>query len=166
MLLMNRGDGTFELKRTEFSGLDAGGISGEAADLDDDGLLDLIFAADPDNSGVALSLARYESKIYWNTGLHGGNENHWLRLRFAGISDAELIGARVEVTADGTKQFRWIHSKHNYKSGGALNAHFGLGKATEAVVKVTLPGGRTKVFTDITVDKIHTLHLDPSDAAR
>jgi hypothetical protein len=33
------------------------------ADVDNDGLLDLVFAADPDNSGVALSMARYESKV-------------------------------------------------------------------------------------------------------
>jgi len=70
MLWMNRGDGTFEVKATTFSGLDGSGISGEAADLDGDGLLDLFFAADPDNTGIALDLARYGSKVYWNTGEH------------------------------------------------------------------------------------------------
>ena len=99
ILFMNRGDGTFELKPTTFSGLDGMGICGEAADLNNDGLLDLVFAADPDNSGPALSMARYESKVYWNTGLHGAQENHWLRLRFSGVKDAELIGARVECHA-------------------------------------------------------------------
>jgi hypothetical protein len=99
LLFMNRGDGTFEPKPTTFSGLDSVGISGEAADLNNDGLLDLVVASDPDNSGVALSMARYESKVYWNTGLHGANENHWLRLRFSGVKDADLIGARVEVSA-------------------------------------------------------------------
>jgi len=28
-------------------------------------------------------------------------QNHWLRLRFSGVKDAELIGPRVEVTATG-----------------------------------------------------------------
>ena len=56
-LFMNRGDGTFEPKPTTFSGLDSNGICGEAADLNNDGLLDLVFAADPDNSGVVLSMA-------------------------------------------------------------------------------------------------------------
>jgi hypothetical protein len=50
-LFMNRGDGTFELMPTTFSGLDGSGICGEAADLNNDGWLDLVFAADPDNSG-------------------------------------------------------------------------------------------------------------------
>ena len=159
ILFMNRGDGTFEPKPTTFSGLDGVGISGEAADLNNDGLLDLVIAADPDNSGVVLSMAGYESKIYWNTGGHGGKQNHWLRIRFSGVTDAELIGARVELTAGGAKQYRWIHPNHSYKSGGALDAHFGLGKATSAEVTVTLLSGKTKTFSEIATDKIHTLTL-------
>ena len=156
---MNRGDGTFELKPTMFSGLDGMGICGEAADLNNDGLLDLVFAADPDNSGVALSMAAYESKVYWNTGAHGARENHWLRLRFSGVKDAELIGARVELTAGGRKQYRWIHSNHSYKSGCALEAHFGLGKATSAEVTVTLLSGRQQTFPALAANKSHQLNL-------
>jgi hypothetical protein len=158
-LFMNRGDGTFEVKPTTFSGLDIGGISGEASDLNGDGLLDLFIAADPDNTGVATDIARYESKVYWNTGEHGGKANHWLHLTFTGLKDAELIGAHVELTADGKKQHRWIHSNHSYKSGGALDAHFGLGQATNAEVKVTLLNGTTKTFAAIAADKSHELAL-------
>jgi len=63
ILFMNRGDGTFEPKPTTWSGLDSKGICGEAPDLNNDGLLDLVFAADPDNSGIVLSMARYESRV-------------------------------------------------------------------------------------------------------
>lgn len=157
MLWMNRGDGTFEVKATEFSGLDGSGISVEASDLNRDGLLDLFIAADPDNTGVALDIARYESKVYWNTGEHGGKQNHWLHLTFTGLSDAELIGAKVELTAEGKTQHRWIHSNHSYKSGGQLDAHFGLGEATTAEVKVTLLNGKTKTFENVTADKSHPL---------
>jgi hypothetical protein len=157
MLWMNRGDGTFEIKPTTFSGLDGSGISGEATDLNGDGLLDLFIAADPDNTGVATDIARYESKVYWNTGEHGGKANHWLRLTFTGLKDAELIGAHVDLTAEGKKQHRWIHSNHSYKSGGALDAHFGLGQATSAEVKVTLLNGKTKTFAAIAADKSHEL---------
>jgi hypothetical protein len=159
MLWMNRGDGTFEPKPTTFSGLDSSGISGEAADLNGDGLLDLFIAADPDNTGVALDIARYESKVYWNTGEHGGKQNHWLHLTFTGLKDAELIGARVELTAAGKQQYRWIHSNHSYKSGGALDVHFGLGTATQADVKVTLLSGETKIFPGILAGKAHELRL-------
>ena len=67
MLFMGKGDGTFELKPTAFSGLDASGICGQVADLNNDGLLDILFAADPDNSGLSSGLERYEDKAYWNT---------------------------------------------------------------------------------------------------
>ena len=101
----------------------------------------------------------FESKIYLNTGRHGAKQNHWLHLTFTGLKDAELIGARVEVTADGRRQYRWIHSNHSYKSGGALDAHFGLGNATSADVKVALLNGKSQTFTEIASDKIHTLTL-------
>ncbi len=151
-LFMGIGDGTFEVKPTTYSRLDSSGISGEAADLDGDGLLDLLFAADPGNSiglgqsATDLPLERFESKVYWNTGEYVANTNHWLRLTFTGLRDAELIGARIELTAKGRKQYRWIHSNHSYKSGGALDAHFGLGEATNAEVKVVLLDGTSKTF--------------------
>ena len=153
ILFLNRGDGTFEPQPTTVSGLDDNGICGEAADLDHDGLLDLIFAADPDNSGLAQSADRYESRVYWNTGLHGARSNHWLRLRFAGVKDAELIGARVEIAAGGLRQTRWVHTKHSYKSGGALEVHAGLGPHAAADVKVTRPGGPTVAFANVKADR-------------
>ncbi|MFZ5831831.1 MAG: FG-GAP-like repeat-containing protein [Planctomycetota bacterium] len=159
ILFMNKGDGTFDPKPTTYSGLDSNGICFEVADLNNDGLVDLIFAADPDNSGVATTPDRYESKVYWNTGEHGARDNHWIRLTFSGLSDAELIGARVELTADGQSQYRWIQSNPSYKSSGALEAHFGLGKATSADVRVALLNGKAQTFTEIACDKVHTLAL-------
>jgi hypothetical protein len=164
ILFMNRGDGTFEVKPTTFSGLDSHGICGVAADLNNDGLLDLVFAADPDNSGVVFSMDRYESKVYWNTGARGARSNHWLRLRFSGTKDAELIGARVELTAAGKKQYRWIHPDHFYKSGCALEAHFGLAKQTKADVKVTLLNGKTATFSSVMADQFLDLNLKTSQS--
>lgn len=45
-LFMNRGDGSFEPKPAMVSGIDSHGICGFAVDLDNNGLLDLYFAAD------------------------------------------------------------------------------------------------------------------------
>jgi catechol 2,3-dioxygenase-like lactoylglutathione lyase family enzyme len=153
VLFMNKGDGTFEPKPTTFSGIDAGGIAGEAADLNNDGLLDIVFAADPDNSGVATDTSQYESRVYWNTGEHGEKQNHWLRMRFTGVTDAQLIGARVEAVADGRKQYRWITVSQSYKSGGALEAHFGLAGSKSADITVTLLDGRTIAVPDIASDR-------------
>jgi hypothetical protein len=57
------------------------------------------------------------------------------------------------------KQYRWIHSNHSYKSGGALDAHFGLGQATSADLKVTLLDGRTETFPGLAAGKTHELRL-------
>jgi hypothetical protein len=159
VLFQNRGDGTFEPAPPLASGLDASGICGEAADLDGDGLLDLVFAADPDNSGLASDPSRYEDRVYRNTGANGARANHWLRLRFSGIRDAALIGARIEIREPGTGRLfgtRWIHANHSYKSGGALEAHFGLGKRAAADLRVVLPEGRIVEAKDVTADR----HLD------
>ena len=161
ILFMNQGNGTFEPKATTFSGLDRAGICGEAADLNNDGLLDLVFAADPDNSGVAASMDRYESKVYWNTGLHGARENHWLRLRFSGVKDAELIGACVEALESGNGKLlgsRIIAANHSYKSSGAMETHFGLGVNKQVDVKVAFSTGMVWEFNCVSANQL--LELD------
>jgi hypothetical protein len=141
-----------------------------AADVDNDGLLDLVFAADPDNSGggrAQLPPDRYQDKVYWNTGLPRAKENHWLRLRFSGVSDAELIGARVEAREPGSGKLlgtRWVHANHSYKSGCPLEAHFGLGKTTVVNLKVTLINGRTGAFTATPANRFLDVDLRTSTA--
>jgi hypothetical protein len=173
ILFMNRGDGTFAPMPTTFSGLDGTGICAEAADLDNDGLLDLVFAADPDNSGLAASADRYRDKVYRNTGAHGGAANHWLRLRFSGVSDAELIGARVEAFEPGTGArigTRAVAADQSYKSGGPLEVHFGLGERESVDVRITLLGGKTISLPALAADRLldldlRTGHAEPVPAA-
>jgi hypothetical protein len=169
-LFMNCGNGTFEPKPTTFSGLDGSGICGEAADLNNDGLLDLVFAADPDNSGLASGMDRYESKVYWNTGLHGARENHWLRLRFSGMKNAEIIGARVLAYEAGQADrpdakilgMRTVHPHHSYKSGGSLEVHVGLGRHREVDIAVIPLGGKAIRFSQVEVDHLMDANLrDP-----
>jgi len=117
----------------------------------------------PQSGGLAERFKQLDrngdGKVYWNTGLHGGKENHWLRLRFSGVTDAALIGARVEVTASGMKQYRWIHSNHSYKSGGALEAHFGLGRHERADATVILISGRRYDFPDLKAGRYLDVNL-------
>jgi len=153
---------TMLFTRAEISGIDASGIA-EVADLNNDGLLDLVFAADPDNSGGPYGgdKKRYEDKVFINTGALGGGENHWLHLRFSGISDAELIGARVEARDANGKLLgmRVIASNHSYKSGGALDAHFGLGKNTRADLTITLLNKKAYTFPNVPLDRFLEVDL-------
>jgi len=163
VLFLNKGNGTFEPTRVEISGIDASGIAAEVADLNDDGLLDLVFAADPDNSGGPYGgdKTRYEDKVFINTGALGGRANHWLHLRFSGISDAELIGARVEARDANGKLLglRVIASNHSYKSGGALDAHFGLGKNARVNFTIILPNRKTYAFQNVPLDRFLEIDL-------
>jgi hypothetical protein len=156
ILFMNRGDGTFEPKPTAFSGLTGVAITAEVADFDNDGLLDLFFAADPDNSGTPTSLDQYESQLYRNTGQFGGRGNHWLRVRLAGVNDAALIGSRVEVRDAGAARLlgsRVIASDQGYKTGSPLEAHFGLGQHRCVDVDVILPSRKVH-FPNVTADRL------------
>ena len=183
---LNNGDGTFRLLRSAEAGIFDNCLFAEAADLDNDGLLDLVCARDPANNSpiVIDAAARAEWKqqrfqrglpagldhslILRNLGQFGGKENHWLRLRFAGVTDAELAGARVEVhepRAAGISQgklvgSRIVFSSHHHKAGTPMEVHFGLAKRPAVEVKVTLLDGKTKTFTAIAADKIHTLSME------
>lgn len=160
ILFLNRGDGHFEPMPLAFSGINSIGMCGEAADLNHDGLLDLVFAASPDNSWGAGTVRppeeSYESTVYINTGLHGARENHWLHLRFSGMRDAEFVGARVEARDPATRALlgtRIVFSNHGYKTCNALDAHFGLGKRDVVEVKVTLLNGKTITFPNVHADQ-------------
>jgi hypothetical protein len=150
------------------SGLIGPAINAEVADLDNDGLVDLILASDPDNSGTPSSLDAYQSVIYRNTGRGGDRSNHWLRLRFSGIADAALIGARVEAHAvedDRLVSMRAISPNQSYKSGSPLEVHVGLGRIERVYVDVVLPGGRAKRFGGLGADRYLDLNLTTGTAA-
>jgi len=166
LLFMNRGDGTFEPQPTSFSGLNKTGLAVEAADLNNDGLVDLLISSDPDNTGAAVDARQYESAVFMNTGRFGGRDNHWLRLRFSGTTDAELIGARVEVRRPGEAELfamRGIYSNHSYRSSTALEAHFGLGGLGVVDLEIHLPDGRLISFAEVAADRF--LELDLSKQA-
>ena len=150
----NQGGGVFEPLPTTLSGLDDTGIAGEAADLDNDGRVDLVVSGDPDNSNdneeFFAPADRYVDKLYRNSGELGG-DNHWLRLRFSGLTDARLIGTRVEVFGlDGRRLgTRGVYSNRAYKTGSALQVHFGLAQHELVDVRATLPSGEVFEFASV-----------------
>jgi hypothetical protein len=184
-LYLNNGDGTFRLLPSEEAGIFDNCLFAEAADLDNDGLLDLVCARDPANNSPIITDAdaRAEWKqqrsqrslppgldhslILRNRGQFGGKENHWLRLRFTGVPHGELAGARVEIHKPGDSGIaegkllgsRIVFSSHHHKAGTPMEVHCGLATRPAVDVTVTLLHGKTKTFTTIAADRVHELNL-------
>jgi hypothetical protein len=126
-LYMNNHDMTF-------SGFDLPFSEGAIGDLNNDGFLDVQFA------GTA----------YMNT----PNSNHHLTVNLQGIqSNRNGIGARVEIYGAWGKQVREIKSGNGFSHQSSLNAHFGLGAATEITqMIVRWPSGIVDTYNDPAID--------------
>lgn len=72
------------------------------------------------------------------------------------------IGARVEARDAETGKLlgmRVVAAGHSYKSGSALEAHFGLGLYEQTNIEVILPSGRRISFPRIAADQFLDLNL-------
>lgn len=139
-LLMQNEDGTFreEGDRAGIGSFDRG-RGGALVDLNRDGLLDL-----------AVVQRRAPLKLYQNVTQDTG---HWLKLRLSqpqGNRDA--VGARIEVETPAGRQFREITVGGGHAGGEIGFAHFGLGTAREARVRVRWPDGTTGPWHAVEAD--------------
>jgi hypothetical protein len=105
-----------------------------AADMDDDGCVD-----------VVLTALNAEARVLRNPCTPGRN---WLKV------DAGVGGARVRVG----NQWRWVMSAGSYASSYWGPLHFGLDKLAEVQVEVTWPDGRV---TKITAKANRTIRVRP-----
>jgi hypothetical protein len=146
-LYHNNGNGTFTRLAAHDLVADAGDFAGVAwSDLDNDGFPDLFVPAGQ------------PSLLYHNQ----GNSNSWITFKLVGtVSNCSGIGAkvRVEATICGNSywQMREI-SNGDGLAGNSLNAHFGLGDATEAnTVRIEWPSGTVQEFRHIALKQILTV---------
>lgn len=132
--------------------------SGEFADYDNDGDLDLYvtnFAHPHTPTG-----APHPNDLYRNE----GTGNHWIRLRFEGTtSNRDAVGThlRLVATVGGVpiRQLRYVSgSQSGNLSQQDKRVHVGLGDATlvDSLV-VTWPSGLVEILTDIPADQ--DLHI-------
>ena len=123
-IMFNLGNGTFE--PVTYSGISVGPIG----DLNNDGFLDIMNG----------STVRYAVP----------NTNKWLKVALNGIqSNSNGIGARVEIYGAWGKQIRDIRSGEGFKYMSSLNAHFGIGQATQITqVIIRWPSGIVDTITN------------------
>lgn len=130
-IMFNQGNGTFA--PVDYTGISVGGIG----DLNNDGFLDI-------QSGTTI---RYANP----------NGNNWVKVTLEGIqSNANGIGARVEIYGSWGKQIRDIRSGEGFRYMHSLNAHFGIGTETAIdEIKIIWPSGTVDVIENPTSNTTH-----------
>jgi enediyne biosynthesis protein E4 len=115
-----------------------------AADLNNDGLLDLVMTSLDDPPAVLLNRSARAS---------------WLLVKLHGTrSNRSAIGARLTVKVGGTTYRRDVNGGNSYQSQSDLRLHVGLGAASridELVVR--WPSGRSEVRRNVSVNTILTI---------
>ena len=83
------------------------------------------------------------------------NGNNWIKVNLQGIqSNRNGIGARVEIYGAWGKQIRDIRSGEGFKYMSTLNAHFGIGTATEITqVVIIWPSGVVDVINNPNINE-------------
>ncbi len=141
-LFLNRGRGRFR-ERSRRHGLNdrASGRGVVCFDYDRDGDVDVLVS----NHGGRARLYRND----------GGNRRHYLGVRLrAGLGGNRAgVGARILVATEAGTQMRELRCGSNYLSQNPIEAHFGLGDATRARVRVRWPDGVVQKVGRVPVDR-------------
>ncbi|MBT8098258.1 MAG: CRTAC1 family protein, partial [Gammaproteobacteria bacterium] len=147
----SQGDGTFVERATAMGLTSTGQGRGVACfDADRDGDIDIYVS---NNEHLVDSDNFYVNNL--------STDNHYLavRLRDCGLNTA-CLGARIELSANGTTQIREIRAGSNFVSQNPAEAHFGLGSASVVDLAIRWPDGSRSEFAAIGVDRL--LELSPA----
>jgi ankyrin repeat protein len=128
-----------------------------AGDLDNDGDLDLLIT----NNGQRVELLRNDSNR------NGGRANALLLHTVGTKSNRDGVGARVILTAGGTRQIREVKAGSSYLGQNDLRMHFGLGSAPRAErIEIRWPSGIVDVLEDVPANQILTISEGKGITAR
>lgn len=113
-------------------------------DFDNDGDVDMLVI----NLGEAPSLYRNDVS----------GKQHWIKIRAEGVtSNRSAIGARVEVSGNGTRQMKEVQSQSSFLSCNDFRLHFGLGAAEKVDVAIRWPNGQRQTLTALHADQLYTI---------
>jgi hypothetical protein len=154
-LYHNNGDGSFTRVTSGSLANDLGNGTGCVwGDYDNDGFLDLFVARG------ALNGAQSANLLYRNN----GNSNAWIKIRLVGTaSNRSAIGAKVRVHASIRGRAMWQMREistggDGNLSGSLLEAHFGLGDATNIdQLRIEWPSGIVQTITNVAPRQIFTV---------
>jgi hypothetical protein len=112
-----------------------------------------VVLADFDNDGrvdAAVSHVNEPVAVLRNVATQG---HHWLGVELRGKDHADVVGAKVVLTAGGRTQTRFAKGGGSYASSGDRRLVFGLGEVGRVeTLTVHWPGGTKQEWTDVAVD--------------
>jgi hypothetical protein len=151
-LFRNNGDLTFS-DITKDSGAEGYGVGSGvgAADLNEDGFLDLFFTNRTFYSGEKQITQSNRNYLLENK----GNSNNWIKIDLHGTnSNADGYGSLVKVAADDLIQYREHTNAHGYNSGNDPRLHFGLSdKESIDTIEVKWSSGAIQQLNDIQINQ-------------
>lgn len=139
--LNHQGKNFFDVSHITGSDSDGDGRCGVAADLNNDGMNEIIVRQ---VGGGALKIYenRFPRKNYLKVSLRGTKSNSF------------GIGARLTLSAASQTQVREMYPVNSYRSQAPNIAHFGLNEAKEVdLLEVKWPSGRIQRFRSIEVNR-------------
>jgi ASPIC/UnbV protein/VCBS repeat protein len=152
-LYHNNGDGTFTRVLSGIVVNDQGFANGSAwGDYDNDGFLDLFVAR---SANVALPNLFYRNN---------GNSNSWIKIKLVGtVSNRSAIGAKVRTQTVIRGQTMWqLREIGAGGRGNPLEAHFGLGDATNVdTVRIEWPSGTVQELHNLAAKQFLTISEPP-----
>lgn len=143
---LNNSDGLFEdVSDKVCPAITYDGRAVAIADLWNRGVLDVVVA---NQNNIPL--------VYKN---YAGNDNHWIAFDLQGtISNADAIGARVEVEWDGKKQAQIVTGGMGFSSQNQHRLHFGIGKSDKIDrVIIYWPSGHADKIENPEINKLHII---------
>lgn len=128
------------------------------ADLNSDGLLDLVEVNRYENVGLRRNVGSGTAK-------KPGAMGHWLAVKPEQPGpNRDAVGAWIEVAAGKQRTVREVTVGGGHAGGKLGPIHFGLGNKTAAKVRVVWPDGSQDPWQDVDVDRVVTVSRQSEEA--